>query len=107
MGAMLARGMAGDTAAARLWMQYAGGGPGPSADPDALDAHELALRRQGATPEDMKGLFERLPAWMMCELAQVVAGHVQAHMGRTLAEGMLRQSENEEAAWRRAMTAIW
>jgi hypothetical protein len=39
------------------------GQPRPGPDPDALDAHELAvLRGSTASPEDMKALFEAVTA---------------------------------------------
>jgi hypothetical protein len=52
-------------AAAKLVFSYAAGKPTPAADPDTLDAHELATRRGNvASAEDMKALFEACPAWM-------------------------------------------
>src|SRR5688572_13667329 len=69
-----ARAITGNLEAAKILFLYAAGKPGPCPDPDTLDAHELAVRRQNtATPEDMKGLFESMPAGLLCAIAQAVA----------------------------------
>ncbi len=97
MAALEARGRAGDVAAIRLWFQLSGGRPTPGADPDTLDAHELRVRREGvAGVEDMKALFERMPASQMCELARAVSPRVKQHMAEAFTGGVARQSENEE-----------
>ncbi len=94
---MLDRALAGDVAAARWLAGYNAGRHMHGADPDTLDAHELRVRREGvATVEDMKALFERMPASVMCELAAKVAEGVRRHMAEAFEGGVRRQTANEE-----------
>jgi hypothetical protein len=92
--ALLKKAREGDVAAAKLVFSYAAGRPAPAPDPDTLDAHELAVRRSGtATPEDMKALFERCPAWLLCAIASVAAPQVHEHLQTAFAQGVRRQGE--------------
>ncbi|MGL4549958.1 MAG: hypothetical protein ACRC33_02120 [Gemmataceae bacterium] len=76
-------------AAARLWLAYAAGKPGASADPDTLDAHDLEVRRRSvATAEDIKTVFER----------GAVAPPVREFALRTLEEGLGRPAAPPTAA---------
>ena len=94
---MFKKGMAGDVAAAKLVFSYAAGRAAPPPDPDTLDADELAVRRNStAGPEDMKALFERCPAWLLCAIAAVAAPQVQAHLETAFAQGVRRQGETEQ-----------
>ena len=94
---MFKKGMAGDVAAAKLVFSYAAGRAAPAPDPDTLDAHELAVRRGGvATAEDMKALFERCPAWLLCAVASVAAPQVHEHLRTAFAQGVRRQGETEQ-----------
>jgi hypothetical protein len=95
--AMVKRALEGDVAAAKLVFAYAAGKPGPAADPDTLDAHELAVRRGGvATAEDVHALFEACPAGLLCAIAAIVAPQVQAHLQAAFAQGVRRQGESEQ-----------
>ncbi len=95
--AVKARAKAGDMAAARLLYAYTAGRPTPPpSDPDTVDAHELEVRRRSvATVEDMRALFESMPASLMCELAQKVSPRVREHMAEAFALGVRRQGEHE------------
>ncbi len=97
--AVKARAKAGDMAAARLMYAYTAGRPTPPpSDPDTVDAHELQVRRRSvATVEDMRALFESMPAALMCELAQKVSPRVREHLAEAFALGVRRQGEHEEA----------
>src|SRR5215212_2718000 len=54
-GVVAQKALGGDLSAARLFFSYAAGRPGPTPDPDTLDAHELAVRRGStASPDEMK-----------------------------------------------------
>ena len=95
--AMVKKALEGDVAAAKLVFAYAAGKPGPAVDPDTLDAHELAVRRgDAASAEDVRALFERCPAGLLCAIAAVVAPQVQAHLETTFAQGVRRQGESEQ-----------
>jgi hypothetical protein len=101
--AMVKKAIEGDVAAAKLVFAYAAGKPGPSADPDTLDAHELAVRRGDvATAEDVKALFEACPAGLLCAIAAVAAPQVQAHLQAAFAQGGRRQGESEQREQKRA-----
>jgi len=87
----------GNMEAARLLFTHCVGTAGKTADPDTLDAHELGVRRASvASVEDMKAVFERMPASMMCELAAAVSPQVRQHMEEAFAGGVRRQGETEE-----------
>jgi hypothetical protein len=95
--AMVKKALDGDVAAAKLIFSYAAGKPGAAADPDTLDAHELAVRRGStASPEDMHALFEACPAWLLCAIAAVAAPQVQEHLQKAFAQGVRRQGECEQ-----------
>jgi hypothetical protein len=92
-----AKALGGDLSAIRLLFSYGAGRPGPAPDPDTLDAHELAVRRGStASPEDMKALFESVPASLVCAIASVVAPVIQAHLEKQFADGVRRQGELEQ-----------
>src|SRR4051812_28818806 len=92
-----AKALGGDLSAARMLFTHTAGRPGPTADPDTLDAHELAvLRGSTASPEDMKALFETGPASLVCAIAAAVVPQVEAHLGKQFADGVRRQGEIEE-----------
>src|SRR4051794_25337929 len=94
---MVKKALEGDVAAAKLVFGYAAGKPGAAADPDTLDAHELATRRGNvASAEGMKALFEACPAWLLCAVAAVAAPLAQGHLQAALAQGLRRQGETEE-----------
>ncbi len=90
---------AGDMGAARLLYGYSmGRAIQPPTDPDSVDAHELQVRRQSvASVEDMRALFEAMPASLMCELARTVSPQVREHLAEAFALGVRRQGEHEEA----------
>ena len=95
--AMLKRAKDGNVAAAKLLFSYAAGKAAPAPDPDTLDAHELAVRRGSvASAEDMKALFERCPAWLLCAIASVIAPRVEEHLHEAFARGVRRQGEVDE-----------
>ena len=94
---MVKKALEGDVAAAKLVFAYAAGKPAPAADPDTLDAHELATRRGNvATVADMKALFEACPAWLLCAVAAVAAPLAQEHLQTAFAQGVRRQGEAEQ-----------
>jgi hypothetical protein len=96
-GVMVKKALEGDLAAAKLVFAYAAGKPGAAVDPDTLDAHELAVRRGNtASLDDVRALFERCPAWLLCAIAAVVAPQVQAHLERQFAQGVRRQDQADE-----------
>jgi hypothetical protein len=95
-GVMVKKALDGDVGAAKLVFSYAAGKPGPAADPDTLDAHELAVRRGNTgTADDVRTLFEKCPAWLVCAIAAVVAPQVQAHLETTFAQGVRRQEADQ------------
>jgi hypothetical protein len=95
--AMVKKALEGDVSAAKLVFAYAAGKPGPTADPDTLDAHELATRRGNvASAEDVHALFEACPAGLLCAVAAVVAPQVQSHLEAAFAQGVRRQGESEQ-----------
>jgi hypothetical protein len=95
--AMVKKALEGDVGAAKLVFAYAAGKPGATADPDTLDAHELATRRGNvASAEDVKALFEACPAGLLCAIAAVVAPQVQEHLQTAFAQGVRRQGESEQ-----------
>src|SRR4051812_7613380 len=92
-----AKALGGDLSAARMLFTHAAGRRGPTADPDTLDAHEMAVRRGStASPEDMKALFESVPASLLCAVAAAVAPAVEAHLEKQFADGVRRQGEIEQ-----------
>jgi hypothetical protein len=100
---MVKKALEGDVAAAKLVFSYAAGKPAPAADPDTLDAHELATRRGNvATAADMKALFEACPAWLLCAVAAVAAPLAQEHLQTAFAQGLRRQGEWERSEQERA-----
>ena len=95
--AMVKKALEGDVAAAKLVFSYAAGKPAPAADPDTLDAHELAVRRGSvATAEDVQALFEACPASLLCAVAAVAAPQVHEHLQTAFAQGVRRQGECEQ-----------
>jgi hypothetical protein len=100
---MVKKALEGDVAAAKLVFGYAAGKPTPAADPDTLDAHELATRRASvASAEDMKALFEACPAWLLCAVAAVAAPLAQEHLRAAFVQGVRRQEETERREQERA-----
>jgi hypothetical protein len=94
---LVKKALEGDVSAAKLVFSYAAGKPTPAADPDTLDAHELATRRGNvASAEDVKALFEACPAGLLCAIAAVVAPQVEAHLEKAFAQGVRRQGESEQ-----------
>jgi hypothetical protein len=100
---MVKKALEGDVGAAKLVFAYAAGKPTPAADPDTLDAHELATRRGNvASAEDVKALFEACPAWLLCAVAAVAAPLAQEHLRTAFAQGVRRQGEWEQREQKRA-----
>src|SRR5262245_59218805 len=94
MAALKFKAKGGDVAAARLWLAYAAGRPGPTADPDTLDAHEIQVRRQAAVPaEDVEALFVRPPASLMCEVVRAAAPHLYAGLAGKMADTLMPQPQ--------------
>jgi hypothetical protein len=65
------RALEGDTAAARLLLSYGVGRPGPAADPDTLDRHELAVF--AAAPEmlvEFQSCYKAMTPRVLAELAR-------------------------------------
>jgi hypothetical protein len=106
LAALKCRAQTGDVTAARLWLAYTIGQPAASADPDTLDAHELQVRRQGAsTAEDLKALFETLPASVVCELAWVITSPVREQLTHTPADADTKPSPVPRADLARLLEA--
>jgi hypothetical protein len=100
---MVNKALEGDVAAAKLVFGYAAGKPAQAPDPDTLDAHELATRRDNAaSQEDMKALFETCPAWLLCAIAAAAAPLAQEHLQTAFAQGVRRQDEMEKREQERA-----
>jgi hypothetical protein len=65
------RALQGDTAAARLLLSYGVGRPGPAADPDTLDRHEMAVF--AAAPEmlvEFQSCYKAMTPPVLAELAR-------------------------------------
>ncbi len=68
----------GNLAAARLIFRYCGGVPGPTPDPDTLDAQEMEGRRAATVTADDLDLIERkMPASALCVLAHAATPEVR------------------------------
>jgi hypothetical protein len=71
--------MAGDTAAARLVMEYVMGKPAPAADPDAVDLHELAIALGGVDVADFATARGRIAPGLAA--TRLLRGQVQTAEG--------------------------
>src|SRR5262249_22224089 len=78
---MVEKALKGDVAAAKLVFGYVAGKPGLTPNPDTLDAHDLAVRRENTgTMEDVTALFQKMPAGLLCTIAAAAAPHVQGQI---------------------------
>lgn len=97
VAAMVDRATSGDVAAAKLVLGYLAGRPGPTPDPDTLDAHDLAVRRKNTvSSEDLKAIFGKLPAGMICDFAAVSAPHIQASLEQKFLELQEKQDQPDQ-----------
>jgi hypothetical protein len=99
MDALHESALKGDTAAARLWLAYSAGKPTASADPDALDAHELKLRREAVvTEEDIAAMFQKVPANLICTISACAPWEVEAQTRRGLLRARPRRMKRGGAS---------
>lgn len=84
---LLTRALQGNTAAARLVLEYVAGKPGAAPGPDTLDAEEIAvLRRYAIKQEDIDAVLRMFPAWILCHAAQTAGPIIQEKLALELYE---------------------
>ncbi len=103
---LLADALAGDTAAAALWLSYAVGKPRAAVDPDALDLDEFKLIFQSPTKARLlAGLMDLVPPAAAVELLRdldLLPADGEAALGKVLEAGRDKDVLRITAAERKA-----
>lgn len=84
---LVTRALQGDTAAAKLVLEYTVGKPGAAPNPDLMDAEDIATRRrQLVREEDIEALMRAIPAWLVCQALEAVGPALQERLALQLTE---------------------